>query len=180
MTTLELDPTIKQVVDDFDAHAKKRAAELLVSTPNEPLQATREIAFCLGYKAGVIDLGAVLREQSVVDVAQMAAVFTAACAWRDSPRVDARSLAGTVDVHEARLVAAVDAARAAKKEACLSVTPKSLLDWGPDGLYDDTRAVHLHGRCHAARDGECAWRECPQLKSYKSHCPLDRRTSDED
>lgn len=59
-------------------------------------------------------------------------------------------------------------------------TPKSLLDWGPDGLYDDTRATHLHGHCHAARDGECSWRECPQLKHYKSHCPLDRRTRDED
>ena len=59
-------------------------------------------------------------------------------------------------------------------------TPKSLLDWGPDGLYDDARAVHLHGHCHAARDGECAWRECPQRKNYKTHCPLDERARDED
>jgi hypothetical protein len=51
---------------------------------------------------------------------------------------------------------------------------KSLLDWGSDGLYDDTRAVHLHGRCHAASDGDCSWRECPQRKSYKAHCPLDK------
>lgn len=58
--------------------------------------------------------------------------------------------------------------------------PKSLLDWGPDGLYDDTRAVHLHGICHGQRDGECSWRECPQRNNYKSHCPLDRRTADED
>ncbi len=58
--------------------------------------------------------------------------------------------------------------------------PKSLLDWGPDGLYDDTRAVHLHGLCHAARDGECSWRQCPQRKSYKTHCPLDKEIRDED
>jgi hypothetical protein len=56
--------------------------------------------------------------------------------------------------------------------------PKSLLDWGPDGLYDDARAVHLHGRCHASRDGECSWRECPQRKNYKSHCPLDKGTGE--
>jgi hypothetical protein len=113
MTTLELDPVTKQIVDDFDAHAKKRAAELLTSTTNAPLgmQATREIAFCLGYKAGVIDLGATLRERPVVDVERMAAVFAAACAWRDAPPVP-DALAGEIpDVHEARLIAAIDAAR---------------------------------------------------------------------
>jgi hypothetical protein len=52
--------------------------------------------------------------------------------------------------------------------------PKSLLDWGSDGLYDDTRAAHLHGHCHAASDGECSWRECPQRKQYESHCTLDK------
>lgn len=52
--------------------------------------------------------------------------------------------------------------------------PRSLLDWGPDGLYDDTRATHLHGLCHASSDGECSWRECPQVKKYESHCPLDK------
>ena len=84
MTKLEFDPSTQKIVDDFDAHAKKRAAELLASTPNEPLQVTRETAFCLGYKAGVIDLGASLREQPVVDVARLAAVFEAACTWRDA------------------------------------------------------------------------------------------------
>jgi hypothetical protein len=120
VTKLELDPATQKIVDDFDAQAKKRAVELLFRTANEPLQATRESSFCLGYKAGVIDLGAALREEAVVDVARMAAVFAAACAWRDSPRVDASSLAGTVNVHEARLIAAVDAARAAKNDPCLS------------------------------------------------------------
>ena len=52
--------------------------------------------------------------------------------------------------------------------------PRSLLDWGSDGLYDDTRAIHLHGLCHGSSDGECSWRECPQRKKYRSHCPLDK------
>jgi hypothetical protein len=119
MTKLQIDPATQKIFDDFDAHAKRRAGELLARTENEPLQATREISFCLGYKAGVIDLGAVHREEAVeavVDVAHMAAVLAAAIAWRDSPRVDAGSLAGTVNGYEARLIAAVDAARAARKE----------------------------------------------------------------
>jgi hypothetical protein len=54
----------------------------------------------------------------------------------------------------------------------------SLLDWGEDGLYDDTRATHLHGLCHSSNDGECTWRECPQRKDGEPektgrHCPLD-------
>lgn len=54
-------------------------------------------------------------------------------------------------------------------------TRKSLLDWGSDGLYDDTRAAHLHGHCHSASDGDCSWRECPQLKKYQKICPLYQR-----
>jgi hypothetical protein len=116
MSKLEFDPATQKIIDAFDAQAKKRGAELMHRTDNEPLQATREIAFCLGYKAGVIDLSAAHREEIAVDVARMAAVFAAAIAWRDSPRVDAGSLAGTVDGHEARLIAAIDAARAAHRE----------------------------------------------------------------
>jgi len=112
----EFDPTTQKIIDDFDAHAKKRAAELLARTDNEPLQATRETSFCLGYKAGVVDLNTVRREEAVVDVAQLAAVFAAACAWRDSARVDNRFLAGVSDLQETRLIDAVDAARAARKE----------------------------------------------------------------
>lgn len=63
---------------------------------------------------------------------------------------------------------------------------KSLLDWGIDGLYDASRAPNLTG-CHAAgrnSDGECNWRECPQLKDGEPdksgrHCPLDTN-EDED
>jgi hypothetical protein len=63
---------------------------------------------------------------------------------------------------------------------------KSLLDWGPDGLYDATRATHLTG-CHAASrnsDGDCMWRECPQLKDGEPaktgrHCPLDKHEDEE-
>jgi len=116
VTTLELDPATQKIVDDFDAYSKKRASELLTSSEIAPIQAMRESAFCLGYKAGVIDLGAAHREESIVDVARMSAVFAAAIAWRDSAGVDASALAGTVNGHEARLIAAVDAARSARKE----------------------------------------------------------------
>ncbi len=27
-------------------------------------------------------------------------------------------------------------------------------------------------RCHADRDGDCNWSECPQLRNYESSCPL--------
>ena len=115
---IEIDPVTKQVVDDFDAHAKKRAAELLASRSNDPLQATRVLAFCLGYKAGVVDLSPALRERPVVDVARMAAVFEAAARWRDAP-CDQLSFCDrgehehecTVEKRERDLVAAVDAAR---------------------------------------------------------------------
>ena len=35
-------------------------------------------------------------------------------------------------------------------------------------------------RCHAAQDGECEWRKCPQLRDGEPtktgrHCPLDVR-----
>jgi hypothetical protein len=111
MTEQALDPATQKIIDDFDAHAKKRAAELVGHTDVAPLQATREISFCLGYKAGVIDLGAALREQPVVDISQLAAVFAAACEWRDAiPTSIARNLS-----IEERLIAAVDAARAARR-----------------------------------------------------------------
>jgi hypothetical protein len=113
---LELDPATQKIVDDFGALAKKRFTELLGRRDNGILQRAAEISFCLGYKAGVIDLGAAQREEAIVDVTRMAAVVTAAIAWRDSPRVDAGSLAGAVNGHEARLIGAIDAARAARKE----------------------------------------------------------------
>jgi hypothetical protein len=119
VAALELDPATQKIVDAFDERAKKRAAELLSRVPdNEPLQRIRDGAFCLGYKAGVIDLGAAQRQENAIDIAQIAAVFAAACAWRDSPRIP-DALAGAalaVTSHEDRLIAAVDAARAAKKE----------------------------------------------------------------
>jgi hypothetical protein len=96
-----------QVVAAFDEHAKKRAAELLVATPNEPLQATREIAFCLGYKAGIVDLGTSLRERLGVSVDQLEVIFRAACAWRDSSLFP-DAIAGEF---EQQLIAAIDVAR---------------------------------------------------------------------
>lgn len=26
--------------------------------------------------------------------------------------------------------------------------------------------------CHAGRDGDCTWEDCPQLKDYQEGCPL--------
>ena len=109
MATLELDPATQKIVDDFDAQAKKRVAELLPRSPhNEPLERIRDNAFCIGYKAGVIDLSNVQRLQTTVDFSQLVAVFEAACDWRDDPLM--------TSALEAQLIAAVDAARASKKE----------------------------------------------------------------
>lgn len=50
---------------------------------------------------------------------------------------------------------------------------------------DDNDLLRRHGsalsgndHCHAARDGECMWRRCPQIrddepKATGRHCPLD-------
>jgi hypothetical protein len=115
-TKIEFDPVTQKIVDDFDAHAKKRFTEMLGHREGSPLHTTSEICFCLGYKAGVIDLGAAQRELAVVDVAHLAAVFAAACAWRDSALADRRYLAGVSDLQETRLIEAIDAALAARKE----------------------------------------------------------------
>lgn len=32
--------------------------------------------------------------------------------------------------------------------------------------------------CHAARDGECFWKGCPQLVTYEKRCPLDNECPD--
>ncbi len=79
----------EQLLANFNAQAKARAAEMLaMSSSNERLQAAREFAFCLGYKAGVVDFGSMLREQYGADFAQIIAVFEAACVWRDQSRAD--------------------------------------------------------------------------------------------
>lgn len=33
--------------------------------------------------------------------------------------------------------------------------------------------------CHAGSDGDCVWRSCPQLKNYKSICPLHKNDDNE-
>lgn len=53
--------TLKTIVEDFDALAKKRAAELLRADLDDHLRGIYESAFCLGYKAGVVDLSATQR-----------------------------------------------------------------------------------------------------------------------
>lgn len=107
MTEHVFDPATQKIVDAFDAQAKKRAAELL-GPMQDPFKAPlREATFCLGYKAGVIDLGQVHR----AEIAQLTALFEAACAWRVAARVP-EALAGEVpDVAQDRLVAAIDAVR---------------------------------------------------------------------
>lgn len=52
--------TLKQITDDFDAYAKKRAADLIRQDAlrDDHLQKIAESAFCLGYKAGVVDVSA--------------------------------------------------------------------------------------------------------------------------
>lgn len=117
MTTLDIDPRTQKIIDAFDEHSRTRAAELLQGTELEPLQSARERAFCIGYKAGVIDLSAAQRLDALLNTAHILTVFDMASTWRDSPDVDARFLAGTCDLAEARLIAAIDAARAAMNTA---------------------------------------------------------------
>lgn len=61
------DPTtdVGAVIAAFDALAKRRARELIQAALDGPLGKTAEISFCLGYKAGVIDLGQAHRGESV-------------------------------------------------------------------------------------------------------------------
>ena len=41
-----------------------------------------------------------------------------------------------------------------------------------DELDEESRC---YSQCQASRgDGECIWKDCPQLVNWKSHCPLDR------
>jgi hypothetical protein len=55
--------TLKQITEDFDAYAKKRAADLIGrdALRDDHLRKIAETAFCLGYKAGVVDLSATQR-----------------------------------------------------------------------------------------------------------------------
>ena len=45
--------------------------------------------------------------------------------------------------------------------------------------------VNAGVRCHAGRDGECFWSDCPQERDVAQratgrHCPLDRQTDDDE
>jgi len=68
----ELDEATKKVIENFDAHARARATELLKHPSGEgrdPLLRIAESAFCLGYKTGVIDAGQAIRPQIVTSPA---------------------------------------------------------------------------------------------------------------
>lgn len=91
-------PEQQKIIDDFDALTKKRAKELLEASKaegkrGEILTAIRESAFCLGYKAGVID--------SAPQYKILLRVFEAASAWEADP----------TDATAAKLVAAIQEAR---------------------------------------------------------------------
>lgn len=62
---IELDDATKKVIEDFDAYALQRAKQLIKYEPSqgfEPVLSMLERAFCLGYKAGVIDAGQAQRQ----------------------------------------------------------------------------------------------------------------------
>jgi hypothetical protein len=61
MSELEIDEATQKVIDNFDEHAKRRCAELLGSSVHSAFRSMLERAFCLGYKAGVVDHSAVVR-----------------------------------------------------------------------------------------------------------------------
>lgn len=110
MTDNKLDPALQKILDDFDACALKRARELLPhstdpSSMRARLAATRETAFCLGYKACAIDGSPRFK--------LLQAVFDAACAWRDSACIPEARAGEIPDAPEDRLIAAIDAARKA-------------------------------------------------------------------
>lgn len=55
----EFDEAPRNVIENFDEHAKRRCADLLDFSSTQPaLRAMLERAFCLGYKAGVVDTNA--------------------------------------------------------------------------------------------------------------------------
>lgn len=116
----DLDSTARAVIEAFDASAHQRARELLQiggvdsprSTLSVHLESIRVSAFCLGYKAGVVDLSTSIRKYKSVDLRSLELVFHAACAWRDSPEVTVAALAGEIPSGlVTRLIAAIDAAR---------------------------------------------------------------------
>lgn len=64
---IELDDATKKVIADFDMYALQRAKQLIKYEPAkgyEPVLGMLERAFCLGYKAGVIDAGQAQRQSS--------------------------------------------------------------------------------------------------------------------
>jgi hypothetical protein len=58
----ELDEATQKVIENFDAVAKQRCAELLGSSVHSSFRAMLERAFCLGYKAGVVDTNAAAKQ----------------------------------------------------------------------------------------------------------------------
>ena len=108
------DEATQKIIDNFDTHAKNRASDLLTSSTNKALDEVRELAFCLGYKAGVTDLSAAWKTSELA-VKDLGLLFEACCAWRDAAQVPGPG------VHEAedRLVALIDGMMDARKVGTL-------------------------------------------------------------
>ena len=66
-------------------------------TSDEAFQQSRQTAFCLGYKAGVVDVGDALRQQYGGDLAQMIAAFTVVQSLVERQRALATSLVTELD-----------------------------------------------------------------------------------
>ena len=93
MTLQTFDQETQKVIDDFDAYAEKRSADLLTPSDNtgnphfdRAMHETRETAFRLGYKTGVVDLSRSWKTSELAVkglTANYEALFEAVCMWRD-------------------------------------------------------------------------------------------------
>jgi len=41
------------------------------------------------------------------------------------------------------------------------------------------RETSIREHCHAGKDGDCNWPQCPQLKDYQQYCPLAKADEEE-
>ena len=92
------------------------------------------------------------------------------------------------DVRDKLLANLVEQARRDEREACLAIAHKTYREEAAgrsqsSRIYDAIRArgesrVAVDMGCHASRDGECYWSECPQERDGEPaksgrHCPRD-------
>lgn len=51
---------------------------------------------------------------------------------------------------------------------------------GVPGVWECVGPCKKVERCQSSNDGDCFWKDCPQLKDYKSICPLYSASDDEE